>query len=205
MTSHSKIAKNFVLIAVVILIWQHLAEETFASAATPPETKYQIQRKFSIHRQPVPTLLDFASMYFSQGLRHDHLGHWREAIVAFKEAIVIRPDYEVAYLGLGIVYSKIGVWQEALASFGKAVGIDPDYAEGHLGLGIAYTMLGRNNEAIEACRQALRIKPLYAQAHYALALNYLMLGDRAAALEQFGILKSLDQNLAIQLIHLINK
>jgi len=73
-----------------------------------------------------------------------------------------------------------------------------------LGLGVAYVILGRSNEAVEACKKAIRIRPGYAKAHFALALNYLMLGDSESALREYETLKTLDKDLANQLIHLID-
>jgi lipoprotein NlpI len=60
-------------------------------------------------------------------------------------------------------------------------------------------------EAIEACKQAIRIKPDFAEAHYFLGLGYLITKDRGSALEQYKILKNLDNNLANQLFNRIYK
>lgn len=204
-TLHSKAVKSLALFFVVIFVWQSLAEGTFASAITPPANKYQSHKEYSIHNDPAPAPRASAATYLKQGLRHYDLGRWREAIVSFEEAISIRPDYDVAHFSLGIVYSRVGRWKEALASFKKAVEISPNYAEGYLGLGVAYVILGRNSKAMEACLKAIQLRPGYAKAHYALALSYLMLGDSQSALKEYEILKTLDPDLANQLIDLIDR
>jgi Tfp pilus assembly protein PilF len=65
-------------------------------------------------------------------------------------------------------------------------------------------MLGWDKVGLQALEKAIQIKPKYAQAHYALGLSYLKLGDKNSALKEFRILKTLDQNLADELIRMIN-
>jgi tetratricopeptide (TPR) repeat protein len=60
-------------------------------------------------------------------------------------------------------------------------------------------------EAIEAYKQAIRIKPDYAEAHYRLGLVYLLIGNKSSALDQYKILKNLDNDSANQLFNLIYK
>ncbi len=204
-TSHLVVTKVVLLLSVAVFYWQCLTIASFAAVVTPPAKKHQIREEIRPDDQRAPGQSDSAVTYFSRGLRYHDLGRWHKAIEAFKKATVIKPDYELAYFGLGIVYSQLETWEDALTSFQKAVELSPDYAAAYLGLGIAYTMLGRNSDAVEVCRKAIRIRPGYAQAHYALGLNYLMLGDRSSALEEHRILETLDQDLATELIDLIDR
>ena len=52
---------------------------------------------------------------------------------------------------------------------------------------------------MEAFKQAIRINPDFAPAHYAIGQTYLNRGDKAAALDQYKILKKLDIDFANQL------
>ena len=204
-TEHFVGTKAVLLFSLAIFSWQSWTTPSLAAVVTPPAKKHQIREEIRPDDQRAPAQYNSAATYFSRGLRYHDLGRWHKAIEAFKKATVIRPDYELAYFGLGIVYSQLETWEDALTSFQKAVELSPDYAAAYLGLGIAYTMLGRNRDAVQVCRKAIRIKPGYAQAHYALGLNYLMLGNRASALEEHRILETLDQDLATELIGLINR
>ena len=197
--------KAAVVLLVAVFTWHCLGVEAFSSVAAFRARKYYLEEEARADKPPVPTPPDFAVEYFQQGLRYYDLGRWAEAIAAFKEATVIKPDYAVAYFGLGTAYSRLEIWENAVASFKKAVEIDPYYAEGYLGLGIAYGILGFNSEAVSALRMATRIKPGYVQAHYALALGYLLISDEESALKEYGILKSLDPDLAAQLFRLIRQ
>lgn len=203
MTSDFEVKKAIILFSVVVSIWQFSVLSAFSKAVTVPAREYHHRGGISSEDQRDPTLSDSAEASFSQGLRYYDLGRWHEAIEAFKKAAAVKPDYELAYFGLGITYSRLEIWEKALASFAKAVELSPYHAEAYLGLGMAYTVLGRNNDAMEACKKAIQIKPGYAQARYALALIYLKLGDRGSAQEEFGILKTLDQSLAEEIIHLL--
>jgi tetratricopeptide (TPR) repeat protein len=49
---------------------------------------------------------------------------------------------------------------------------------------------------MEAFKQAIRVDPDFAPAHYNMGIIYLNTGDKAAALEEYKILKVLDQNMA---------
>ncbi|MBT8407170.1 MAG: tetratricopeptide repeat protein, partial [Deltaproteobacteria bacterium] len=196
--------KIVVLFSVVIFVLLAVVEVPLGEVASPPANKHQIQAELETGNRPIPEMPDLAGVYFYQGLRHYDLGQWEEAITAFKEAIRIRPDSEVTFFSLGIAYSRLEIWEEALASFTRAVEIDPDYAEAYLGIGIAFGMLGWDEVALQALEKAIRIKPKYAQAHYALGLTYLKLGDKNSALKELRILKTLDQNLADELIRFIN-
>jgi tetratricopeptide (TPR) repeat protein len=72
-------------------------------------------------------------------------------------------------------------------------------------LGVAYGRLGPYTEAIQAFKQVIRIKPDYADAHYGLGVAYLIIGDRGSALNEYKILKNLDNNLSNRLFNLIYK
>jgi tetratricopeptide (TPR) repeat protein len=204
-TSRLVVTKVVLLLSVAVFSWQCLTIASLSALVTPPAKKHQNRDKIRPEDQRAPGQSDSAVTYFSRGLRYHDLGRWHKAIGAFKKAAVIKPDYDLAYFGLGIVYSQLETWEKALTSFRKAVELSPDYAAAYLGLGIAYTMLGRNSDAVAVCRKAIRIRPGYARAHYALGLNYLMLDDRPSALKEHGILETLDQDLATELIGLIDR
>ena len=58
---------------------------------------------------------------------------------------------------------------------------------------------------MEAFKQAIQLQPDLALAHFGLGESYLLLGDKSSALEEYKILKTLDQNLANELFNLIYK
>ena len=60
-------------------------------------------------------------------------------------------------------------------------------------------------KAIESFKQVIHIQPDYTFAHYSLGMIYLVQGDKNAALDEYKILKDLDQDIADQLFDMIYK
>src|SRR5438067_904109 len=87
-------------------------------------------------------------------------------------------------------------YAQALPYFEEAVQRTPRYAEAWFKVGVCNGELGRWHEAVAAVQQAIHLKPNDAEAHLNLGAAYLILGDRDSALEEYKILKTLDQNLA---------
>ena len=63
--------------------------------------------------------------------------------------------------------------------------------------------LGNTGLEIESYKRAIRIDPDFAFAHYNLGVALLQSGDKAAALDEYKILKNLDQQGANQLFNQI--
>jgi tetratricopeptide (TPR) repeat protein len=63
-------------------------------------------------------------------------------------------------------------------------------------LGVIYGDLGDYELEISSFKNALRIDPEFAPAHYQLGLAYLKNAQRAVALDQYKILKELDEKMA---------
>jgi len=79
----------------------------------------------------------------------------------------------------------------------------PDNAEDYYDLGLVCAKSSRFRESIKAFKQAILIKPDHAAAHYNLAITHLILKDRDAALQEYNVLKIIDQEKAIRLYDLI--
>ena len=58
-----------------------------------------------------------------------------EAMVSYRKAIEIRPDFADAYFALGLAVKLLGMVEEAMASYRKAIEIRPDFADAYLNLG----------------------------------------------------------------------
>jgi len=134
---------------------------------------------------------------------YQQLRRYPEALESCKKAIRLRPDFALAHNNLGKNYSALGQYEKAADSFKEAIRLNFDYAEAHLNLGAAYEPMGKFEEAIASYKQAVRIKPHLGEAHLNLGMISLKTGDRGSALEEYKILKELDQGLANKLFNLI--
>ncbi len=82
-----------------------------------------------------------------------------EAVLQFREAIRLRPDYAAAYSNLGLEYESAGKLDEALRWCRKAVGIAPKTAQWRANLAHVLATLQRYEESAAEYRRALAIRP----------------------------------------------
>jgi tetratricopeptide (TPR) repeat protein len=164
-----------------------------------------LPQAIEVDKQAIIFKPDYPEAHYNLGVVYDKLARSDEAIESYNQAIRIRPNYAKAYLGLGVVYGKLSRPAEAIEAYKQAIKIEPDLAEAYNNLGVVYGRLGRWPDAIEACKNAVRIKPAYAEAHANLGNAYLAIGDKNSALAEYNILKSLNSELANNLLNQINK
>ena len=145
------------------------------------------------------------------------------------EAVRIAPDLAMAHCGLGDVYSVMGtsawiknmpqnpdfaeplrdkesdgLFYKAEECYKEAIRLDPNYVDAHRGLGSVYIYLNRNDESAECYREVLRLNPNDADAHEQLGMYYVLIAkDRSHALDEYRILKELDQRKADDLFRWI--
>jgi len=145
--------------------------------------------------------LKIADYYLNLGTNFGKLGKYQEAVDALKKTIRIKPDHADAHYKLSFVYAKLGNNQEEVDALKKTIRIKPDHADAHYNLGSAYAELGKYQEAVDSIRQAIRIKPDFADAHYNLGLVYMILKDKSSALDEYKVLKDLDDEGAKKLFN----
>ena len=133
------------------------------------------------------------------------LGRNHVVVAAYQPPSRLKPDPAEAEYNLGVALGKRGHWQDAVGAYQEGIRLQPGDTVAHYNLGVAYSNLKRSQDAVAAYQQVIRLKPADARAHLGLAAVYLMLGDRGAALEEYTILKTLDQSLAEKLFSAISQ
>ena len=93
------------------------------------------------------------------------IGKLDEAVLAFKKALLIKPDYAEVHYNLGNAFRDQEKLQEAIEAYGNALSIKPDHADAYLNLGNALKDQGKLEEAIEEYKKACSTKPDYADAY----------------------------------------
>src|SRR5215471_15310041 len=77
------------------------------------------------------------------------------AILEFKAAIALKPDYADAHNALGLALAQKGEMNLAAASFRKAIELDKGSYKAHCNLGTALQQLGDLDGALAAFKQAV--------------------------------------------------
>jgi tetratricopeptide (TPR) repeat protein len=108
------------------------------------------------------------------------------AEAAYRQALVLAPDFEAAYLNLGAMYSEAGRFAELAALSTEAVARCPGSALVHFNHGVALDHLERVSEAVASYEQSLALDPALADAHYNLGRLREQLGDPRGALRHFS-------------------
>ena len=177
--------KNGEVIGIATFILKEAQNLNFAIPVNLIKDKISAKKITALKEAGIEDYKKTAEYWFILGYYLSEAGLNKEAIVAYKQAIKIKPDYAKAHYSLGIAYGNLGMYREAIESYKQAIRIKPDYAEAHYNLGIDYRNLGMYKEAIEAFKQAIRIKPDDADAHGNLGVPYSDLGMYREAIEAF--------------------
>ena len=154
------------------------------------------QEAIEAFKQAIRINPDYAEVHYNLGVAHGKSGMHKEAIEAYKQAIRINPDYSDAHTNLGVSYGRKGMYKEAIESFKQAIKTNYENANVYINLGVAYGKSGMYKEAIDALSQAIKVNPDNAEAHYNLGFAYLMLNDKNSAINEYEILKNLDNDFA---------
>jgi len=131
-----------------------------------------------LQRQPGSPLLQF-----NLGVALRQVDDIDGAIVQFKRAIALFPDYFQAYFSLGNAYRDKKMRAEAEAAYRKAVTIEPRFADGYANLAGLLAEYEDYQGAITVCHQVLGLVPDHIHALRNLALCYYRTGRYAEGAE----------------------
>ena len=110
---------------------------------------------------------------------------WPTAVVEFREAVRLRPDFAEARQWLGTGLSEIGDQEGAIRELRAALAANGASPEIHLHLGNALEATQKSSEAEREYRDAVRLRPAYVEAEIALGKLLLETGAHLEATEHF--------------------
>ncbi len=122
----------------------------------------ELIRQAILYRNTVPLY------HYNLGCVLKALDRINDAEAAFKQALVLKPEYADALLNLGNIYLDRDDFDNAKTSYERAVAIAPNLAEAHNNLGNALYRLGMLDEAQASYEKACAVAP-----NDVLALNNL--------------------------------
>ncbi len=142
-----------------------------------------------------------AEQYFHAANELKESGQLYTAMVAYQQALAMKPDYAEAHKKLAEVYIHQGKLSGAIASCEKAIKVNPNFAAAYLTLGNAYQSQKQFQPAIDAYSQAIAIQPNFAQAHANLGSVYYQQGQLELAV--FSYQKALKINPKLASVRLM--
>jgi tetratricopeptide (TPR) repeat protein len=124
--------------------------------------------------------------HFNRGLAYQTMGDRDQAIVNYRRASELKPDYGDALNNLGNLLLNAGTAGEAEDCFRRLLRLDPGNPAAHNNLGVVLLRQGAADQAMAAFREAVRLDPDYADAHNGLGTALLVLTRSAEARDRFA-------------------
>ena len=145
--------------------------------------------------------------YIEKGNQLSQTGKLGEAIVAYRQAVELNPNFYLPYQKIGEILAKQGKYDEAITAFHQATKLSPNYVWPYHHLGSVLFQKGELEEATTAYRKAIELDPQVAWTHNGLGQVWLQKGNLSAAINEFeeaiGLKPNIDifhRNLGIALV-----
>jgi tetratricopeptide (TPR) repeat protein len=107
------------------------------------------------------------------------LGKFDAAIVEYRRAVQLKPDYPEALCNWGVALANLGRADEAEEKYRRAIIVDAGFAGAHHNLGVILKEAGRLDEARHAATRAIHLAPRNTSYYEHLAtLRPFVAGDR---------------------------
>ena len=103
--------------------------------------------------------------WFSVGYLFSLQEKREDAVAAYDQALLLKPELAEAYNNRGAEKSDLSRYEDAIVDYDQAIQLKPNYAEAYYNRGIAKGNLGRHEDAIVDYDQAIRLKPDLAEAY----------------------------------------
>jgi len=112
-------------------------------------------------------------------------GQTDDAILQYKEALQLKPDYPDARNNLGNALVQQGNIIGAVSQYTEALRLDPGNVKAHFNIAVAFAILKQDQNAVSHYRAVLIIKPDFVEACNNLAVIYANQGDLNNAILHF--------------------
>ena len=146
-------------------------------------TQGQLQLALSEATQMLERFPNSVVLYNIAGACNAGLMEFDAAIISYKQAIKIKPDYALAHYNMGIALNNKGDLEAAIESYKEAIKIKPYYPQAYNNMGNTLKEKGDLDAAISSYTQA--IKPDYADPYNNIGIVLHEKGDLEAAIESY--------------------
>jgi tetratricopeptide (TPR) repeat protein len=116
-----------------------------------------------------------ARQLLEDGLKRVDQKDWDGAFEAFRQALVINPQFGDAYVAMGDTYMSMGKYADGLKAYRDGITAAPSNPTVHYSLGAAYNSMAQYGDAFKHFIQAIQLDAKFAEAHYGIGYAYLKL------------------------------
>lgn len=181
-------------LVITFLAFDLMAVQASELEVSPPQ-RQERARKFIASLMSNPTPLDSNALqssevhepifYYELGLAYHRATKYEQAVAAFQQAILLKPDFAEAYNNLGSSYYSLGEHRKAHEVIRQAILLKPKMAVAFSNLGNVNIALGHNKQAIPLFEQALRLGLNDEVTHCSLGVAYYRAKRYKEAAERF--------------------
>ncbi|CAD5961577.1 hypothetical protein PCC9214_03223 [Planktothrix tepida] len=143
------------------------------------------------------TNLQTATNLFEEANQLKQAGQLQNAIISYRRAAQLNPNFPWIYHNLGEVLAENGQLLEAMQAFQQAVKLNPDSAWSQYQLAEVFLKLGNLPNAIERLTQAIAINPYSPEFYNSLGNALFKQGDLEQAITNYRKTIELDPENAI--------
>jgi hypothetical protein len=115
--------------------------------------------------------------HFQHGVDLYNAGKLEEAVVAFRQCVVLQPEYPNARYNLGVALGDLEHYPEAMDHLQHVIHTEPEKAEAYNYLGYLLSRQRQPQQAIAHYEKALQLRPDFALAHFNLGMTLLQTGE----------------------------
>lgn len=133
---------------------------------------------------------------FDRGVALYNQENYKEASVAFKEALTVSPSNAAYSSWLGASYCRGDNPTLGIDIFTRLINASPNDPSNFDWLGHCYNAVKKYDDAIVAAKRALQLNPNYADAYYLMGLSYTQKHQQAEAYDMFRQTLTLNPNHA---------
>ena len=150
------------------------------------------------------------SKHYKLGWAYFTLGRYEEAVEELKLALLNNDPHPItSYFRMGVAYFELKKYTESIETFNMTLKLNPKVASEifnvYYFLGMNFQNLGENQTAVDAYNNAIRFRPDFPHSYVNLATLLYALNEKESALEVYRSLKNVNNDLAEQLLEVLEK
>lgn len=126
-----------------------------------------------------------ARAYNNLAYELNRLGQTGNAILTYRKAIDLNPEFSGAYNNLGYLYFEQGQYDAAEKNLQRALQLEPTFPNAASNLGLVYARMGKLDFATAYLNEAVRLEPRSGETFARLGEVALAQGDREKAKQLF--------------------